>query len=70
MEDCCSNPKYTKAYIWFPPFKGVYCERCGSAFLVCNIFLAIIWNLFLFPFWKHTAWIVGEGEYTEVKVIE
>lgn len=52
MEPCCNKPDERKAYVWFWPFKAKYCVNCKEVTCDTGYLLDLIWQYFVWPFWK------------------
>jgi len=48
---CCCNAELVDVYIWFWPFKGVYCINCKELRLTGGPIMEKIWVWFVYPFW-------------------
>ena len=60
---CCTHYKtneYELGYAMYKPFKVLYCKNCETTHLICNKFLAFIFNHFLSYFWDGSIILTGE----------
>lgn len=53
---CCARPRYRRAYLYWRPFAGIYCEYCYTFIPTCHPILAWIWRHIFHP-------IVGRHAY-------
>lgn len=53
MNQCCSNPKPTRAWVPFKPFgRAWYCESCGDVQLDQSRVGELFWQLVIAPLWN------------------
>lgn len=60
---CCTHysaTSYTLGYAMYKPFKIACCDNCGDVHLVCNKFLAFIFEHILSHFWDGSIYLSDE----------
>lgn len=59
---CCGSPSLLPAYVWFWPFRAVYCQCCGEVTPTSGRFLEAIWTFVVAPFWDGRVKVNYKGQ--------
>jgi hypothetical protein len=66
---CCARARYRRAYLYWRPFAGIYCENCDAFILTCHPILAWIWTHIFDPIVGWHAYRIHLRDPVHVKVV-
>lgn len=66
---CCTRARYRRAYLYWRPFSGIYCENCDAFILTCHPILAWIWTHIFDPIVGWHAYRIHLCDPVHVKVV-
>lgn len=66
---CCARARYRRAYLYWRPFSGIYCENCYAFILTCHPILAWIWRHIFHPIVGRHAYRIHPLDPVYVKVV-
>lgn len=66
---CCAGARYRRAYLYWRPFAGIYCENCDAFILTCHPILVWIWMHIFDPIVGWHAYRIHLRDPVHVKVV-